>query len=149
MTVKIIYTSSTGNTKDAVDVFDGALQDHGVDTEIIDSEDGADPDDFFNDADVYVIASWSDGDNGEVPGGIIDFYDDLEDYDLSGKSVAVFGTGDTSYPNYCAAVDLLSQRIKDDKATIVGKPLKIELSPDDDAEKALKTLATQVAKVAA
>lgn len=147
MSVKIMYTSATGNTKDAVDIFAQALNDLGVETQIVDSEDGTDPEEFFEGADAYAIASWSDGDNGEVPGGIIDFFDDLEDYDLSGTPVAIFGTGDTSYAHYCAAVDLFSTRVSLNNAAIIGEPVKVELSPDDEAEQALKDLAHKVAEV--
>ncbi|HAH52854.1 flavodoxin domain-containing protein [Bifidobacterium sp. UBA6881] len=146
MTVKVIYTSATGNTKTAVDVFTEALEDLGVDVDVVDAEDGVEVDEFFEDGDAFAIASWSDGANGEVPGGIVDFYDDLEDFDLSDKKVAVFGTGDTSYKSYCAAVDVFTDRVKQDGATILGEPLKIELSPDDDAEEALKSLAKTVAE---
>lgn len=149
MTVKIIYTSATGNTKTAVEVFDDELQELGVDTEVIDAEDGVEVDEFFDDGDAYAIASWSDGANGEVPGGIVDFYDDLEDFDLDGKKVAVFGTGDSSYKSYCAAVDVFTDRVKNDGGEILGEPLKIELSPDDDAEEALKALAKTVAEAIA
>ena len=146
MSVKILFTSVTGNTKAAVDLLTEDLEDLGVDTEVFDSEDGIEIDDFFDGADAYTIASWSDGDNGEVPGGIVDFYDDLENYDLTGKKVAVLGTGDTSYKNYGAAVDLFSDRVRGDHAAIIGTPLKIELYPDDAAEESLKTLAKDIAQ---
>ncbi|PWG59003.1 flavodoxin domain-containing protein [Bifidobacterium catulorum] len=146
MSTKIIFTSATGNTKEAVELLEEALQDLDQDVEVFDAEDGVEVDEFFDDDDAnYVVASWSDGDNGEVPGGIVDFYDDLDGYDLSGKKVAVLGTGDTSYPHFCAAVDIFAKLLKEDGAELVAEPLKIELAPDDDAIEKIKDLAKTLA----
>ncbi|MCH3975851.1 MAG: flavodoxin domain-containing protein [Bifidobacterium tibiigranuli] len=148
MTIKIVYTSATGNTKTAVELLSDDLEALGQNVEAIDAEDGVEVDEFFSDADAYVIASWSDGDNGEVPGGIIDFYDDLDGYDLSGAKVAVIGTGDSTYPQFCAAVDLFEKLARTDGAEIIGPSVKIELNPDDEAEAALKQLAETLADAA-
>lgn len=148
MKIKIIYTSLTGNTQEAVDILTDSLTDLGADVEVLDSEDGIEVDDFFTDADAYVLASYSDGDNGELPDGIIDFSDDLDDYDLSGKKVVVIGTGDSSYDEFCGAVGILEKQIRDDNATLIAPSLKIENSPDDDAiadlEKLAQKLTTEV-----
>lgn len=141
MKVKIIYTSLTGNTQEAVDVLTDSLNDLGAEVEVLDSEDGTEVDDFFTDADAYVLASYSDGDNGELPDGIIDFSDDLDGYDLSGKKVVVIGTGDSSYDEFCGAVDILEKQVQDDNATLIAPSLKIENAPDDDAIADLEELA--------
>lgn len=141
MKVKIIYTSLTGNTQEAVDVLTDSLNDLGAEVEVLDSEDGIEVDDFFTDADAYVLASYSDGDNGELPDGIIDFSDDLDGYDLSGKKVVVIGTGDSSYDEFCGAVDILEKQVQDDNATLIAPSLKIENAPDDDAIADLEELA--------
>ncbi|TPF96146.1 flavodoxin [Bifidobacterium sp. UTCIF-39] len=145
MSTKIIFTSATGNTKEAVELLEEALQDLDQDVEVFDAEDGVEVDEFFDGADNYVVASWSDGDNGEVPGGIVDFYDDLDGYDLSGKKVAVLGTGDTSYPHFCAAVDIFEKLLTADGAELAAPSLKIELAPDDDAIAKIKDLAKTLA----
>ncbi len=144
MKVKIIYTSLTGNTQEAVDVLTDALTDLDAEVDVFDSEDGVEVDDFFTDADVYVLASYSDGDNGELPDGIIDFSDDLEDYDLTGKNVVVIGTGDSSYDEFCGAVDILEKQVVSDNANLVAPSLKIELAPDDEATATLEELAKKI-----
>lgn len=150
MKVKIIYTSLTGNTQEAVDVLTDALDEKGAEVDVLDSEDGIEVDDFFTDADAYVLASYSDGDNGELPDGIVDFSDDLTDFDLSGKKVAVIGTGDSSYDEFCGAVDILEKQVRDANATLIAPSLKIENAPDDDAvaelEQLAQTLTTKVAE---
>ena len=146
MSTKIIYTSATGNTKEAVEELETALQDLDQDVEVFDAEDGVEVDDFFDGADNYVVASWSDGANGEVPGGIVDFYDDLDGYDLSGKKVAVLGSGDSSYPHFCAAVDIFEKLLTDDGAELAAPSVKIELAPDDDAIERIKALAKALAE---
>lgn len=150
MKIKIIYTSLTGNTQEAVDVLTDALDEKGAEVDVLDSEDGIEVDDFFTDADAYVLASYSDGDNGELPDGIVDFSDDLTDFDLSGKKVAVIGTGDSSYDEFCGAVDILEKQVRDANATLIAPSLKIENAPDDDAvaelEQLAQTLTTKVAE---
>ncbi len=146
MKVKIIYTSLTGNTKEAVDVLSDALTDKGADVEAFDGDDGIEVDDFFTDADAYVIASYTDGD-AELPDGIIDFADDVEDADLNGFNVSVIGTGDTSYDDFCSAVDDIEGRVKEAGANIIAPGLKIELAPDDEATEALKQLAATITSI--
>lgn len=146
MKVKIIYTSLTGNTKEAVDVLSDALADKGADVEAFDGDDGIEVDDFFTDADAYVIASYTDGD-AELPDGIIDFADDVEDADLNGFNVSVIGTGDTSYDDFCSAVDDIENRVKEAGANIIAPGLKIELAPDDEATDALKQLAATITSI--
>ncbi|WP_461214226.1 flavodoxin domain-containing protein [Lacticaseibacillus sp. GG6-2] len=147
MKIKIAYTSLTGNTQEGVDVLTDALEALDATVTTFDAEDGIDIDDFFQDADAYVLASYTDGD-GELPDGILDFYDDLEDYDLATKRVAVIGSGDEGYDDFCAAVDILVERVQDDGGTIVGTPIKYILAPDDDAEAEIVELANVLTKQA-
>ncbi|MEM5003030.1 flavodoxin domain-containing protein, partial [Priestia megaterium] len=80
------------------------------------------------------IYTWG---NGDLPYEVEDFYDEIENVDLTGKKAAIFGSGDRSYPEFCAAVDLLEEKLELSGAEIVEKGLKIELAPEtpDDIEK--------------
>ncbi|MFD0897110.1 flavodoxin domain-containing protein [Loigolactobacillus binensis] len=143
MKIKIIYTSLTGNTQEAVAVLSAALTALAAQVEVFDSEDGIEVADFFNDADAYVLASFTDED-GQLPDGILDFYDDLTDFDLTDIPVAVLGTGDTTYADFCRAVDVLTDQCQEDGAQLAVPSLKIELAPDAAATQEIKRFARQL-----
>jgi flavodoxin I len=144
MSVKIIYVSTTGNTEEAVGALEDYLKAANVEVTVENAEDDISPEEFFDGADHYVIASYTDGD-GEIPDGFLDFYDDLEDFDLAGKSFAVIGSGDTFYDDFCKAVDLFEERLTEDGGTKAADSVKFELAPDDDALAALEKLAKALA----
>lgn len=143
MKIKIIYTSLTGNTQETVEVLSDALTAQDIDVAVFDSEDGVEVEDFFTAADAYVLATFTDGD-GEVPDGILDFYDDIAEFDLTDIPVAVLGTGDTSYDDFCQAVDLLAGQCTTSGAHLALPTLKIELAPDDEAVAAIEQFAQQL-----
>ncbi|MDN6013643.1 MAG: flavodoxin, partial [Lactococcus sp.] len=79
---KIVYASMTGNTEEIADVVAEKLEALGLEVDIdecttVDASD-------FQEADVVIVASYTYGD-GELPDEIVDFYDDLQDLDLTGK----------------------------------------------------------------
>ena len=66
--------------------------------------------DFFEDADICIVATYTYGD-GEMPFEFEDFFSDLKDEDLSGKIFGVVGSGDKDYGEfYCqSAKDFVEQ----------------------------------------
>src|SRR5574337_96915 len=99
---KIVYASMTGNTEEIADVVAEKLEALGLEVDIdecttVDASD-------FQEADVVIVASYTYGD-GELPDEIVDFYDDLQDLDLTGKIFGVVGSGDTFYDEFCKSVD--------------------------------------------
>ncbi|MGI8315630.1 flavodoxin domain-containing protein [Halobacillus mangrovi] len=77
--------------------------------------------------------TWNDGD---LPYEVEDFYDELEEEDLTGIPVCVFGSGDKAYPRFCEAVNTFEEALVNRGATLIQDGLKIELNPDgeDDLE---------------
>ena len=53
---------------------------------------------------ISVVATYTYGD-GDLPDEIVDFYEDLQEIDLSGKIFGVCGSGDTFYDDFCKSVD--------------------------------------------
>ncbi|MGY3766626.1 flavodoxin [Vagococcus vulneris] len=106
--VKIVYASMTGNTEEISEIIEDKFVDEGLDVE---REECSDVDsDFFDDADVCVIATYTYGD-GDLPFEFEDFFSDLPDEDLTGKIYGVVGSGDTEYGEfYCqSARDFIEQ----------------------------------------
>jgi flavodoxin I len=80
------------------------------------------------DYDCIMIGSYTWGD-GEVPEEALDFYDELDDISLEGKKAAVFGSCDSNYVEYGAAVDQFEQKLRDRGAEIIVPSLKVDRAP--------------------
>lgn len=50
---------------------------------------------------------------------------------LEGKKVAVFGLGNSFYPQFCYSADILSDWVKERKGTLITESLKIDAFPDN------------------
>ncbi|NQT32198.1 MAG: flavodoxin domain-containing protein [Candidatus Omnitrophica bacterium] len=50
----------------------------------------------------------------------------IQSVELSGKKVAVFGPGDTMYPQFCKAVDTLEEKLVNCGSEIINESLKID-----------------------
>ncbi|MCI3921134.1 flavodoxin [Paenibacillus sp. TRM 82003] len=129
--VLIAYASMSGNTEDIANFLKSKIEPHHDAIEVLEIEhmDAKDLADY----DGILIGAYTWGD-GELPYEAEDFYDELESVDLSGKKVAVFGSGDTAYPKFCAAVDLFEERLKECGAELVQDGLRVELTPDTEEE---------------
>lgn len=139
---KIVYASMTGNTEEIADIVAEALENLNLDVEInectsVDAED-------FEDADICIVATYTYGD-GELPDEIVDFYEDLQELDLSGKIFGVVGSGDTFYEYYCKSVDDFEAAFAKTGATKGAESVKVELNAEeadiDNLEAFAKTIA--------
>jgi flavodoxin I len=101
--------------------------------------------DFIQDYEGILLGAYTWGD-GDLPDEFLDFYDNMDDLDLYGKKAAVFGSCDSSYPAYGAAVDTLNDKLKALGAEVVLEGLKIELTPSTDEKEVCKNFGEQMAK---
>ena len=76
------------------------------------------------------FGSYTYGD-GDLPFELMDFYDEVEDEDLSGKRIGLFGSCDSFYPLYGVALDQFKERFESVGATVIGELVKVDLDPDD------------------
>ena len=84
-----------------------------------------------------------------MPDEGLDFYEDLQETDLSGKVYGVAGSGDTEYgDDFCVAVDKFAEAFETAGATRGADLVKINLSPEGDdviqLEKMVDQLIAQV-----
>lgn len=133
MSAKVIiaYASMSGNTEEIADLIKNSLEIYSININLKEIE-------HMNatellDYDGIILGSYTWGD-GELPYETEDFYEELLDLDLNGKIVSVFGSGDTAYPKFCAAVDILEERLQQQGAAIAVEGLRIEFTPDTDEE---------------
>ncbi|MEA1922905.1 MAG: flavodoxin domain-containing protein, partial [Pseudomonadota bacterium] len=71
---------------------------------------------------------------GDLQEDFEDFYDDMGNYSFQGKQFAVFGPGDEDgYPDtFCAAVDLLEEKLSGLGATKIIDGLKIDEHDEEE-----------------
>lgn len=127
----IVYGSETGNTESVAEVIAAALEDANLQITLKEVTQASV--DELSGYDLILLGSstWGD-DEKELQADMVDFYDDLEGADLSGKPAAAFGCGDSDYTHFCGAVDLLEERLEQIGATLLDEGLRIDGDPDDD-----------------
>ena len=129
---EIVFATITGNNEDIADIIAENLEDQGLEVQV-DEISQADVSDF-EDADLCIVCPYT-YDEGNLPDEGMDFFDDLQETDLSGKIYGVAGSGDTFYGEYyCTAVDEFSRVLKEAGATQGAPDVKINLSPDTDED---------------
>lgn len=138
---KIVYASLTGNTEELADTVAEALENLDIDVEQeectqVDAED-------FADADICIVASYTYGE-GDLPDEIVDFYDDLQEVDLSGKIFGVVGSGDTFYDMYCKSVDDFEAAFAKTGATKGATSVKVDLAVEAEDIANLETFAKEI-----
>src|SRR5690625_4182468 len=108
--ILIIYASTTGNTEIMAEVIADKLKESNevtVKSFDFDYEDISEIDGY--DAVLIGTHSW---DDGSLPYEVEDFYDEVEDADLSNKWFGVFGSGDSLYEYYGGAIHLMGDHLE-------------------------------------
>lgn len=128
ITAQVVYATITGNNEDIADIITERFEDRGVavnQTEISQADASS-----FLDCDICVVCPYT-YDEGALPEEGLDFYDDLQELDLTGKIFGVAGSGDTYYEEYFnVAVDKFEQAFKKAGAIQATESVKINLEPD-------------------
>jgi len=127
----IVYGSETGNTESVAEVIAAALEDANFRITLKEVTQASVDELAGYDLILLGSSTWGDEEK-ELQADMVDFYDDLEGADLSGKSAAAFGCGDSDYIHFCGAVDLLEERLEQIGATLLDEGLRIDGDPDDD-----------------
>jgi len=121
--VIIIYGSTTGNTETLSKYVEKGLKASGADA-VVKNVTKANPEEL-KDYDVIILGSSTWGD-GELQDDFIPFEEKMSKIRLDGKRGAVFGCGDSMYPQFCKAVDILEERLKSCGVEIIVDSLKID-----------------------
>ena len=125
-TAKVVFATITGNNEDVADIVAQELEKKGVEVSVEEISQ-ADPEDFA-DVDICVVCPYT-YDEGSLPDEGLDFYDDLEDVDLTGKIYGVAGSGDTFYGEYFGlAIDEFGKKLAASGAVKGAENVKINLA---------------------
>ncbi|RYG73698.1 flavodoxin [Lentibacillus lipolyticus] len=127
--VLVLYASLTGSTEVMAETISDYIknQNHEVDFKSFDFEPIPAKELVNYDGILFGSYSWDD----DIPFEVEDFYQDMDDVDLSGKLVGTFGSCDSYYDIYGPALDTLASKSEERNATIYEEKLKVELEPDD------------------
>lgn len=115
--IALIFGSTTGNTSDIAVKVQQQLE--GLEVELFDVKDvGLDPVSYYNHI-IFAIPTW---DYGEVQEDWQDVWDEIDDTDFSGKTVAFVGVGDQfAYAEwFLDAMGMLHDKVVDKGAKVVG-----------------------------
>jgi flavodoxin short chain len=138
MKARVFYATITGNNEDVADVIIDTFEEEGVD---VTKEDISmvDPQDISADeTDIVVVVPYT-FDKGTVPDESLDFFEDLEDADLSGIVYGVSGSGDDFYgKDFAVAIDKFEAQFEKTGAKKGANGVKVNLSPDVEATEALQ-----------
>lgn len=131
MKIFIGYVSMSGNTEDIANILKEVLLSKGCEVEVdyldtIDAEKVLDYDCIFLGA-----YTWG---NGDLPYEAEDFFEGLNALDLDGIHAACFGSGERAYPEFCAAVDILADKLEERGCLVFNQRLKMELNPETDEQ---------------
>ena len=94
-----------------------------------------------------VVATYTYGD-GDLPDEIVDFYEDLQEIDLSGKIFGVCGSGDTFYDDFCKSVDDFEAVFTQIGAKKGADSVKVDLAAEEDDIQRLEEFAKKLATAA-
>lgn len=129
--VLIVYGSTTGNTEGVAESISKILNTNGIPSTLKNASEvkaaglGA-----GYDVILFGCSTWGD-DEIELQDDFVPIYDDLDQAELAGKKVAVFGCGDSSYTYFCGAVDVIEQKAQSLGAGIIVGSFKIDGDADD------------------
>lgn len=131
MKICIGYASMSGNTEDMANILKETLLECGCEVDVFDLE----TIDVLSlksyDCIFFGAYTWGDGD---LPYEVEEFFDHLNKINLNGVKAACFGSGDTLYPKFCMAVEIMATTLKEQSCDVFEEKLKIELSPEADEE---------------
>ncbi|MDQ0062420.1 flavodoxin [Paenibacillus harenae] len=144
--VLVVYASMTGNTEEMAEAIAAGAAEAGVEVVSKEAFDASAAELLEYDGIIIGAYTWGDG---ELPDEFIDFYEGMDGLDLTGKKAAVFGSGDTSYPIYCGAVDTIEVKLRELGAEIVAESMKFEYNPSNEELEQGKRVGRQVAGLAA
>lgn len=139
----MVYASMTGNTEEMAEAIAEGVQEEGgelVMKSVLDADGN-----ILEQYDGILLGAYTWGD-GDLPDEFLDFYDDMESLQLDGKKAAVFGSCDSSYSSYGAAVDTLIEKLTELGAEVVLPGLKVELSPSAEDKEACQQFGKQFAR---
>jgi len=140
-----VFGSTTGNTEAIAHAIEAKLQDAGNEVTVMNAPD-AQADGLADgyDAVLFGASCWGDEDI-EMQEDFAALFENADKMGLKGKKIAAFASGDSSYPHFCGAVDVVEETGKNLGADIITSGLRIE-GDGSDCEDDIASWADDIAK---
>lgn len=123
----LIYGTLSGSTMTASELAANTIRAAGHEVDVVSVESASL--DTLKDYGALIIASpsWEDqGKDGQPLPEIRMFLEQVTAEHLKDRKVALIGLGDTSYPHYCGAIDVMEEMLKKAAATPVVPSLRVD-----------------------
>jgi flavodoxin I len=130
----IVFASMSGNTEEMAETIADGMRETGARPVVKNVMDTSGSELSKYEGIVLGAYTWGDGD---LPDEFEDFYEEMDDLDLSGCKSAVFGSADSSYEHFGKAVDTLEEKLAELGAEKVLNGFKVELNPSKEEKAAL------------
>ncbi|WP_042357017.1 flavodoxin [Bacillus rubiinfantis] len=143
-TCLIVYASMSGNTAEMAEAIAEGIKAAGAAVEIKDIllANTVELEDYQG----ILLGAYT-WDQGSLPDEFIDFYEEMDTLDLTGKLAAAFGSCDSSYEHRGAAVDILMGKLQQLGAQIALDGLKIDLAPNVEEKELCSQFGRQFANM--
>ena len=119
----IIFGSFVGNTETMAGYIREGLRQSGIDSDMKDVMDVNIR--ILHEYDVILLGSPT-YEPKMIQEDMIPFYDQLAALQLNGKLGAAFGPGDTAWPDFCTAVEMIEERMRHCGIEIIGENLMVD-----------------------
>lgn len=123
----LVYGTLSGSTMTASELAASTLQSLGHEVDVVSVESASS--ETLNAYGALIVASpsWEDqGKDGQPLPEIRMFLEKLTAEHLKDKKIALMGLGDTSYPHYCGAIDVMEEMLKNVSVAPVVPSLRID-----------------------
>lgn len=123
----LVYGTLSGSTMTAAELVGSTLKKQGHIVTIVSADQASK--DMIKDQEVLLVASpsWEDrGLDGQPLPEIRQFLESLSPADLAGKKIALIGLGDSAYPHFCGAVDVMAEILTKLHSISIIEPLRID-----------------------
>ncbi|MCM0595055.1 flavodoxin domain-containing protein [Weissella uvarum] len=139
MKTRVMFATLTGNNEAVANIIISELEKAGISAkkeqiELVDARTIS-----KENTDLLILVPYT-FDLGSIPDETLDFYEDLDEVNLSPIVFGVAGSGDDFYgDDYCTAVDTFAERLQASGAIEGAQRVKVNLYPDATDEQALAT----------
>lgn len=139
--ILIVYGSTTGNTESIAEALAKSLQAKGHEANVQNAS-SVKPKGLADGYDALLLgcSAWGDAEI-ELQDDFVPLVDDFAELGVSGKKVAAFASGDSSFTHFCPCVDVVESLAEQHGASVITSGLRVEgnasAAPDDIEEFAL------------
>ncbi|MBI5018674.1 flavodoxin domain-containing protein [Candidatus Gottesmanbacteria bacterium] len=123
----LVYGTLSGSTMTAAELAAAELRTAGHEVDVIGVEEASREKLASYGALIVASPSWEDqGKDGQPLPEVRKFLETVTSEDLKDKKVALMGLGDTSYPHYCGAIDIMEEMLKKISVTPIVTSLRVD-----------------------